>query len=162
MDYKEEFRKMLDNPEKTLFGFKEWSEGNQQRYRQFYDDNNPRPKSSFDGNGLRYDIEHLRSLGSDLILMPVEFISNYVDVVTKQNVDSQDKGFVELMLLGLGGLDEHDFIYLNATAVGNMGYFCVFSADDKAKEFVKAKMLEIFLWKLNQYKALVESLNSVN
>jgi len=153
---------LMKNPEKVLFEFKEWDNDTREEYIEFFYKNHPHPNSSFDGNGFRYDIHYLNKLGNDLILCPVEFISNYVDVITKDYVDKQDKVFAKNIASEMEFYREEFFLELNATAIGNLGYFYLFTSDETAKEIVKSKLLEIFIWKFNKYKKFLEALNSIN
>ena len=57
----------------------------------FYD-SNPKPNAEFDEYGLRYDIEYLNNIGVDIVFAPIEYMVNYVDVVTMKRPAAKQAG----------------------------------------------------------------------
>lgn len=163
MNYSQQFQSLIDNPEKSLFGFKDMSEEKQKAYSEAFYMQHPAPKNKFDEYGLRYDIDYLGKIGSDIVLCPVEFMANYVDMVTKSKIDSDVNSFVESMSVEsmITDIDEEYFTHLNATSLGNMAYAYLHTIGS-AKQSLKEMITKVFIWKANQYKKIIDSLSALN
>lgn len=91
-----------------------------------------KPSKSYDNYGLRYSVEHLNKIGQSLIFLPIEYMAEYVDVVTKTNVDIGDPDFLEQILnINPKNIDTSD---KNATSIGNAAYVALNSKDEKARK----------------------------
>jgi hypothetical protein len=116
----------------------------------------PKPASVFDFNGLRHDHNHLESVGASIVFMPLDTMVEYVDVVTKQSTDLDDK-FVEDQLMQQS---EDTFPEIakttNATGVGNLAYITVNSKNNAAKE--KAMRLLELIYTI-QYEITVKAIH---
>lgn len=164
MNYSQQFQSLIDNPEKSLFGFKDMSEEKQKAYSEAFYMQHPAPKNEFDEYGLRYDIDYLGKIGSDIVMCPVEFMANYVDATTKSLVDSNNEEFIEGSMLNAAEIMLHKQTYqhINATAFGNMAYLYINVKNDNVRRVIKEALLDIFVWKVRQYKSIIDSLNIIN
>ncbi len=87
-----------------------------------------RPNKDFDSNGLRFSVEYLGAIGGAIAFMPLEYIAEYVDIITKDAVDKNETDFINITNEEFSkeyGPD--DFVKWNATAIGNMAYVTLFS-----------------------------------
>lgn len=105
----------------------------------------------FNDYGLRFDVQYLNRIGLMLVLLPLEMMAEYVDVVTKSYVDKSIWDFDESSY-GMFRINESQLQYTNATAIGNLAYNCLNSKDtyikticeqslNKIHDYVSAKMI---------------------
>lgn len=106
-----------------------------------------KPKADFDEYGLRYSMEHLNSVVFTIGLFPLEYMADYVDVVTKTNVDNDNNDFISNFLDGVNR--DINFERLNAAAIGNTAYVALNSKNEQAKQHALT-----FLDKYNDYTAV--------
>jgi hypothetical protein len=158
---KENLSDLLDNPEKYLFGYEDMSDEKKKSYEEEFYSQQPKPNEEYDELGLRYDIDYLNNLGNNIVLCPVEFIANYVDVITKSLVDNNDSNFMENIVLD-GVFEEADYPNLNATALGNMAYAYLHIQSEKVRQIIKETLIKVFVWKASQYKSLIDGLSTIN
>jgi len=144
---------LIDNPEKFIFEFKDMPEETRVEYEQGYYNQFPRPSKSFDECGLRYDIDFLNKIGNDNVLAPIEFMEQYVDVVTKGYIDDNEEDFINNFSSDFP--DEEGFNNINATAVGCLAYSYLNIKNEKVKQEIKDFIIKLFLWKANQYKNFI-------
>lgn len=115
-----------------------------------------KPNEQFDEYGLRFNIDYLNSVGKNVVFLPLEFMSEYVDVVTKSAIDANDKEFIFHQIHDLDFDVEQMYESLNATAIGNLAYACLNSQDEKVKELCEKQLSAIFV------KAKGKLLNALN
>ncbi|MCG8208181.1 hypothetical protein [Tenacibaculum finnmarkense] len=117
-----------------------------------------KPFKEFDENGLKYPMNHLRNIGLSIIMLPIEWMSKYVDEVTVNLVR-----YAPEELLGSSFLYEYD--KLNATSIGNLAYV---SLNVKNEDFVQKsnellhKIFVDFNKEIIKYKANNSSLFNLN
>lgn len=99
------------------------------------------PNAEFNSHGLRFDIGYLNRIGGTICLLPLEFMSEYVDTVCKSSMDSQD-GLMEEAVLDDDMTDEYLEKNIDATALGNMAYIILHTQND----MIKGKCLDT-LWR---------------
>lgn len=92
----------------------------------------PAPRGLFDYFGTRYDLEHLKEIGGNLILFPLEHIAEYVDGQTKRSVDIRDMEFLRLQILSTN-VAKIDLSQANATSLGNIAYVALHSKSEEAR-----------------------------
>lgn len=127
------------------------------------ENNIPNYTDLFDNWGLRFDLDHLNAMGLNLIHYPVEYMAEYVDVIMKNNIDSNNKEFIRVHFL------DHEFNYVTeyntwcATSIGNVAYCAINCKNEKAKE-IAIKELQGCLHYYNQevFPVLIEKLSNKN
>ena len=81
----------------------------------------------FDLNGLKYSIQHLNAIRKDIGSWELESQAAYVDLKTKQNVDSHDPWYEVEIHMKLQEMTVADLHEKNATVIGNIAYVCLFA-----------------------------------
>ncbi len=76
----------------------------------------------YNSNGLRYDVNYLNGIGKRVVLLPLEIMANYVDVITKGNIDRNDTLFIKQMNRDLSRPIDETYVRINATSIGNIAY----------------------------------------
>ncbi len=117
-----------------------------------------KPNPDFDDNGLRFPVDYLNEIGINIIFMPIEIMSEYVDSVTKTHIDKNDDGFIYHQFIdsNFDGSNEDDFNTVNATALGNLAYAALNCKNEKARQIAEKNLNHIFV------KAKGKMLNSIN
>jgi hypothetical protein len=150
------FNALLENAEEALFSFGTAPEDRKQemldKHKEVFDE---KPSTEYDEHGLRFTVDHLDKVGNNAILMPVELMAEYVDVITKHKVDSNDQSFINDILTTEIYQDELDNI--NATACGNLAYAYLHTTNDYAKQHVKQIITKLFTWRVMELKEFHES-----
>ena len=120
---------------KTIIGIHDLSREEREKLENelFADPMYPKPWDEFDGFGLRYPLNHIVNLGMAVILRPIEYMAEYVDVVTKTLIDMNDSFFIEdqVMNLDIREVDIKDPGI--AGSIGNLAYIALHCKDEKAK-----------------------------
>ena len=104
----------------------------------------------FDEYGLRFNHECLNMVGGQIILYPLEYMELFVDVVTKNAIDSQDPVFLlgQVLSTKLDDVTPAIMAHFNATAIGNLAYCAQHAAGNDAKEIAEGvlnKYLDYFI-----------------
>lgn len=115
-----------------------------------------KPEKDFDENGLRFPIEYLNKMSQNIIMFPLEIMAEYVDVRTKNYVDTKDDSFIFHAVIDSDLNIEETYDSINATAIGNMAYIAMFSHDEKARSITEDWLNKIFV------KAKGKLLNIIN
>lgn len=89
-----------------------------------------RPSEEFNEWGLRFPIDYLNEIGPLPICLPLEYMAEYVDIVTKTQTDKNDEKF----LSDIDYPDEDNYDKVNATAVGNVAYIALTSKNEQAQK----------------------------
>jgi hypothetical protein len=92
-----------------------------------------KPKKSYDKYGLRFTWEYLNKIGKDVVFLPIELMCEYVDIITKNAIDSNDLAFIREQVLDADFDAEKSYDYLNATSIGNIAYIAQHCSDNNAK-----------------------------
>ncbi len=100
-------------------------------------ENMPNPKGEFDEYGLRMPVEALNMVDCAIIILPLEWMAEYVDGITKESIDSDD-GVVDNAFLEVNEPE-----LWNTTSVGNCAYIALHSKKENVRE--------VALKVLNQY-----------
>lgn len=92
------------------------------------------PFKQFNEFGLKYTTEHLGEIGKFAIFFPVEMMVNYVDAITKKNIDENNGYFIsktiaELIVCNFDGI--------NTTSIGNLAYCYMYSINRNLKQEAK-------------------------
>ena len=133
-----------------LFDFDSLPSDKKEKWLKGYGDKfNPKPKPDFDEYGLRFDTEYLRTLGNNILLIPVKYMAEYVDVITKGYVDKNDEVFIDVIK------HDSDFVKeelnnMNATSCGNMAYTYLHTKDNDVKEYMKRNIRNLSIWKVEE------------
>jgi hypothetical protein len=104
-----------------------------------------KPTKDYDDFGLRFPSEYLSELRHNLIFFPLEIIAEYVDIVTKENIDQDNKEFIYHMVHELNTDVEYLYEGINATGIGNLGYIALNCKDEKAREICEKCLDELFV-----------------
>ena len=148
MDF-EQLTKILDNPEEFLFNFKNLTHEKRDAYDKGFNAQHPKPNKEYDENGLRYDVEYLGNLGTNLLLVPVEYMARYVDVVTKSHVDRNNDLLID-EIIESDDFTKEDLAKFNATSIGNFAYIYLHSKDRHVRDYMKRNLIQLHVWKVEQ------------
>jgi hypothetical protein len=85
------------------------------------------PNAEFDGFGLRYDIEFLNKVNTNVCFLPVQLMANFHDNVTK----NFHKTFT---IKNVGKFDITNYKNYNATSVGNVAYIYLNTNDNELRQ----------------------------
>jgi hypothetical protein len=120
----------------------------------FYDENAhcsirfKRPFSEFNSDGLRHDMEHLSAIGLNVLFLPLEYMSDYVDKVTFDGINSGDVGFIASVIesnrKGDGMSDDELSSALNATSLGNLAYIILNCKDELCVKSCEALLNRVY------------------
>lgn len=141
--------KELFNDDIFIFDFDNLEDWKKNEWLSGYYMNYIKPKDEFDENGLRFDVDYLAGIGNNVILIPVKFMSEYVDIITKELVDTNDEGFIK-------SIKESEFItyedapFCNATSCGNMAYIYIHIKDDEVKQIMKKNIKFMIDYKIDE------------
>lgn len=102
-----------------------------------------KPNDEFNDYGLRFDVQYLNRIGLSLVLLPLEIMAEYVDIVTKSNVDKGLYDFDESSY-DMFRINESQLQYTNATAIGNLAYICLNSKDTYIKTICEQSLNHIY------------------
>lgn len=96
------------------------------------DQNIPKPFPDFNSDGLRFTMEHLQDIGGAVCLLPLEYMAEYVDAITKNHIDENDTEFINRHRDSFK--PEHHtpetFPNYNATSIGNIAYVALNCKDE--------------------------------
>lgn len=133
-----------------LFDFDNMPSDKKEKWLKGYDDKfNPKPKSEFDENGLRFDIDYLHTVGNNILLIPVKYMAEYVDVITKNYVDTNDEVLIDTIKQDKD-FTKDELKNMNATSCGNMAYIYLHTKDNDVKEYMKRNIRNLSLWKVEE------------
>ncbi len=98
-----------------------------------------KPSKKFDNYGLRHSMEHLNTIGGSIILLPLEDMTEYVDVVTKSFVDADETFWIISQYNDLiDKYTDEGMNRFNATSIGNFAYIAMYC---KHKPSVEVAMI---------------------
>lgn len=137
------------NPEEALFEHDKLSQEKKDKYAEGFYAQNPRPNKEFDEYGLRYNTDYLNTLGTNILITPIEYMANYVDVVTKNLVDTNDQVLVDTVKQD-SDFTKEELNNFNATACGNMAYMYLHTKDSYVKDYMRRNLLNLHKWKVEQ------------
>lgn len=132
-----------------LLRLSEMSDQNKKEAADLYNKYFKKPTKEFDSNGLRYPVKYLGKLGGSICSLPLEYMAEFVDVVTKNYVDGHDEIFA-LQFCGIP-FSASDFPSMNATALGNAAYVALHSHSLEAKNKA-VSVLETYIRLYRQYE----------
>ena len=103
------------------------------------------PSESYGDNGYRLSDEMMNSLGGNVILLPLEYISNYVGLEFKQMLDSGDEEAIDTVK---GFLKNTDLFYyfqqMKPYILGLLAYSVVSKPDNKELVYCALKVLNMY------------------
>ncbi len=99
----------------------------------------------FNDYGLRFSHEYLKKLDKNIIFLPLEIMAEYVDFITKTNIDNNDKEFIYYQIHDFDFDVDKMFDSINATAIGNAAYIIMFCKDEKAREICEKQLNSIYV-----------------
>jgi hypothetical protein len=91
----------------------------------------------FNSNGLRFDLDHLKTIKRDILKMPVETQAEYVDQVTY--VACARSSHEPLA----HPFDPERADQLNATSIGNVAFVSRYHPEEIVREFAKFQLQRI-------------------
>lgn len=109
----------------------------------------PRPKKNFSGDGLRFDLAHLKEAGLNIILLPGFYMAEYVDIIAKKQIDTNMPDWVEDKKKSVPEVSEDMYSKFNATSLGNLAYACMYCQNEELRAICRKKLMEVFEWYLN-------------
>ena len=125
--------------------FAEFSDIEKERYRVFKK-TLPVPFPEFDGWGLRFTTEHLNALKITVILLPLEDMAIYADVVTYQAIRDANTNFLYEQFFDMLNGHMPRFASLNTTAIGNLALVAMECHIEGIKMRAKATLANIYDW----------------
>lgn len=158
MSIVDKIKEIIENPT-FLFGFNSLSDEKKEKYEKDFYKNNPKPRDKFDQYGLRYDISYLNNFGNNILLLPVEYMANYVDIITKNLVDTNDYILIETIKRDVD-IEKSELPNINATACGNMAYIYLNTKDKYAKDYMKRNLLNLHIWKLEEMSQYMKDMQN--
>ncbi len=121
----------------------------QNRYLEYYETNirsnsslYVEPFAEFNKFGLRYPTEHIELLGKNIVFLPLEFMADYVDLITKTYVD-ENSPQLTINSIDFDIVDSFDDI--KATTIGNMAYIAMHHKDSALRQLAEQQLNEIFV-----------------
>ena len=82
-------------------------------------------------DNLYFDIEYLNNVGIAIVMLPIELMAEYRDIVTEERIDHWNKFGKKIKVEDLEQFDiKKDFDGLNATSLGNIAY-TILNSDNK-------------------------------
>ncbi len=103
-----------------------------------------RPNKKFNGYGLKFDIDYLNSIGSTPIVLPLEYMAEYSDMVTRGNIEEHDTEFINDFIDS--SEQENDLSKINATAIGNCAYVALNCSKLSARQAAMKFLEKYFLY----------------
>ncbi len=104
----------------------------------------PKRYSGFNGYGLRYPVDDLNKIDKRVIFFPLEEMAEFVDVVSKGQVDTQDKNYNSDILSSTIGSIKTGYGNINATSIGNLAYAYLHFKDEMVKKHILSLLEYIF------------------
>lgn len=95
----------------------------------------------FNSFGLKYSAGHLNSIRNKIGKYPVEEMAKYADFVTVNNIDKD--WLIEIVNSKGDRYTKNEIKSLNATAIGNIAYFSLYSKDERTKAISNSILLKI-------------------
>jgi len=103
------------------------------------------PSPVFNEHGLRFPLDYLKGIGTNVILLPIEYMANYADITTVTEIDNNNNGFIEFSLKEIASNSAAIILEKgNATTIGNMAYFALYCKNPIAGQAMFSKLIEIF------------------
>lgn len=100
-------------------------------FRQLY----PEPPSiQFNEHGLRYSLDHLQSIGLQILSFPLFLMETYADIVTVNDPNLFVKELIDFV-------DDIKLDQLNTTSIGNLAYISVHGNEEVKATARKALLL---------------------
>lgn len=123
----------------------------------------PKPTQEFDMYGLKFTLEHLNYMGRNVLLLPVDHMAQYVDMITKTAIDENDEDFIYASILSPeSNIENIDYNNVTATTYGNLAYIYLNCKDQSAKDICKSVLtigFDVYLKELISYEAKCQQLN---
>ena len=80
------------------------------------------PYPECDVYGLKFPIEYLNKVGKSIIMLPLEFMAEYADIITREYIDKDDQQFIFEQIIDRDINCDQIYQSVNATGIGNMAY----------------------------------------
>lgn len=141
--------KEILNDETFIFDFDNLEDWKKDEWLKGYYASYIKPKNDYDENGLRFDIDWLEIIGNNILLIPVKFMAEYVDIITKELVDTNDEGFIQ-SLKETEMLNYEDMQFCNATSCGNLAYIYMNTKDIDVKNMIKKNIKFMIQYKIDE------------
>jgi hypothetical protein len=101
--------------------------------------NFPQPSFEYLENGMKYENDFLNEIGGHIIMMPIDWMSEFVSKEHREKFDNQDKEIMSSFLQMLKSSDlYYIFMYMKPQLLGLASYMVINSED----EFVFNSALE--------------------
>lgn len=100
------------------------------------------PTTEYNEFGLKFSPNHLKQISISLIFFPVEYMAKYVDVITKENVDSGNCNYYVEQFVDMN--QPIQFESINATSIGNLAYVYLNMKEEIEKQKFKDLLDKIF------------------
>lgn len=107
-----------------------------------------KPQPEFDNFGLRHSLPHLNRVGGGAIFLPLEYMAEYVDVVTKKAIDEQDPVFLLKQVLSINSenIDKINLENFNTTSLGNLAYVALHAHSEDARNIAECLLEKYLNW----------------
>lgn len=119
-----------------------------------------KPKDNFNELGLKFDYDYLNELGINNIFLPLEYMSEYADIVTVKAIDSNNITFKKTALgsLIIDNMNSIDFDNINATGIGNLAYCYLHSNDEQLQYEILIYLNKILHYQINKFSGLINDI----
>lgn len=101
------------------------------------------PNQEFNVYGLRFPIEYLRNVRNYVCILPLEYIAEYVDVITKERIDYESDIQDDFYDYKTYELEDCDLDLVNTTSIGNLAYACLHSKHKKTRQTCEESLNKI-------------------
>lgn len=104
-----------------------------------------KPAKKFNDNGLRFPIEYLNVIGKNIIMLPLEIIADYADVITVTAINNNDADFIKFNFSKNDFDIEKEYENINATSIGNLGYVALHCINEPIRQMAETILQQIFV-----------------
>jgi hypothetical protein len=104
-----------------------------------------RPAINYNFWGLRFPLNYLEKIGGSIILLPLEFMADYVDRITKKKIDQNDHSFIRTQVLPRKAENEQ-FEKWNATSLGNTAYTTLHCQNEQGRHLELELLEKYYVW----------------
>lgn len=111
-------------------------------------------KDKFNEGGIRFPLDYLRRMHIAVVLLPLEYMAEYVDIVTKEAVDDQDTAFFLTGMPTDAEFTEADANRINATSVGNLAYVYLYLNNEEVRDRCKKMLDMIYRFATNRIREI--------
>ena len=122
--------------------FKPLTDGERQLIDKNIQENFAIPAQEYNEYGLKFNMDELNRIGANVIMLPIEYMAKYVDIITKTNIDENNPDFLESQFHDFK-VSKENYKSCNATSCGNIAYIYLHCKDEKVKQICKQAIFDL-------------------